>query len=206
MSKPILIHTDVPQATAASNSKRVHLPDLNEILSDYLAMALAPLTGAEFQSLIHDPKSLIFDKVNGDQPLTFNGMDVSKAKAMELVKLPEGTDELCNLIEAFRNNRKNWQVLLSYTDVVNGNVVLKQSVIDEDIECSKIYLTTDKEKALHLFLEAVKKAAIDNLGPKKFYHLGELISKCLVLDQVSGSAPTGYKIIPNQVKGFESFV
>ncbi len=206
MSKPILIHTDVPQATAASNSKRIHLPDLNEILSDYLSLALPPLTGTEFQSLIHDPKSLIFDKVNGDQPLTFNGMDITKAKAIELVKLPEGTDELCNLIEAFRNNRKNWQVLLTYTDVVNGSVVLKQSVIEQDIKDTEIYLTTDKEKALYLFLEAVKKAAIDNLGGKKFYLLGELITRSLVLDQVAGSAPTGYKIIPAQLKGFESVV
>jgi hypothetical protein len=124
---------------------------LNEILNDYNALNLGAITRPEFQNLIRNPKSVIFDKLNNGKPIEIGGIPVDKAKALELVTLPSGFNAFNSLVESFRNSRPGWNSLLGSVDIEENELIIKQSVIDADIEAGKTYATTDEEKRCLIF-------------------------------------------------------
>lgn len=197
----ILIHHDQQAAEKTSREREKHFSDLSEILSDYNALGLPELTGPEFQNLIRNPKLLVFDKLNEGQPLQFNGMQVSKAKALDLVSMPDGFDQLAELIESFKTHRPGWDALLNNTNLVKGELTVKECVLNADAEAAKVYISTDKEKGLYSFLETVIEAAKEYLGVSQFHDLGALITSTISRDAVDGKS-TGYKIIAAKVRGF----
>lgn len=199
---PILIFTDTTRFNDAIRQKSVHLADLNEILTDYAVLGLGALTGAEFQSLVRNPAETIFDKMTGGDPASINGLPICRTKAMELVIKPTGYDALSAIIESFKQHRPHWDSLLNNVDIVSGQVVLKASVITAETNLNKVYLTTDNEKKLYDFAQAVIAAAGTHLGGVK-YNLSELIERT-VYRNVNPVTTTGidYKIKPTSFRGF----
>ena len=114
-------------------------------------MNLGAITRPEFQNLIRNPKSVIFDKLNNGKPIEIGGIPVDKAKALELVTLPSGFNAFNSLVESFRNSRPGWNSLLGSVDIEENELIIKQSVIDADIEAGKTYATTDEEKRCLIF-------------------------------------------------------
>lgn len=197
--KKLLIHTDEKYSKEAIRQKSIHLDDLNDILLEYSKLSLPALTGQEFQTLIHDPKRLIFDKMNDGTQLTIAGMDIHKSKAIELVTFPPEVDNLAAMIASFRHNRPNWAQLLNFVDLADDQVVINQSVIDRDIEDGKTYLHTEEEQNLYHFLQAVIEAANKYFGDKP-HHLGDLINKKIGFKL--GPDKATYTILHKSLKGF----
>ncbi|CAN5127804.1 hypothetical protein BH09BAC2_BH09BAC2_20010 [soil metagenome] len=139
--------------------------------------------------------------MNEGQPLQFNGMQVSKEKAVDLVTMPAGFDELAAIIESYKTNRPGWDALLNNTDLVKGELCIKQSVLEADEEASKVYISTNKEKGLFTFLETVIEAAKEYLGENQSHDLGDLITRTIARDITDGKS-NGYKIKAAEVKGF----
>jgi hypothetical protein len=197
---PVLINTDANYSNNLTKGRKIHLEDLNEILNEYNSLNLEAITGVEFQNLIYDPKSVIFDKINNGSPIEIGGVPINKAKALELVAMPQGFGVLNSLIESFKNSRPNWAPLLVNIDIDETGVILKQSVIDADIEAGKTYVTTAEEKALFDFLTAVISAAGTYFGSRK-YDLGDLVSSGIFTNTEPGVAEK-YKINYKKIKGF----
>lgn len=197
---PFLMYTDTNHSNNHIRQAKIHLEDLNEILNDYKLLNLPEITGPEFQKLIHNPKSVVFDKMNSGASLELNGMPIDRAKAVDLVTMPDGFDSLNQIIESFKRNRSGWNHLLTNIDIDETGVILKQTVIDAHVNSSKIYATTVEEKALFDFLTAVVSAATTAFGTKR-YDLADLIGKRIILDNTPGSAPS-YKILYKEIKGF----
>lgn len=200
---PVLINTDSNYSNNLTRQRSVHLADLNEILSEYNSLSLEALTGIEFQNLIHNPKSVIFDKINDGTPILLGGVPISKTKALELVAMPQGFDAMNSLIESFKSNRPGWAPLLINTDIDETGVVLKQSVISADIAAGKTYATTDEEKALFDFLTAVVSAAKTHFGSNKKYDLGTLVTAKISINNTPG-AVSDYVIHHKEIGGFGS--
>jgi len=194
------MYSNTSYSNDLTRQKSVYLSDFNEILNVYGTLELAVLTAAEFRSLVTNPKSVIFDKIGDGQTPTINGIPISRDKAIELVTMPDGFDALNQLIEGFKNSHSRWNEFLNDIDIVDGVVVLKQSVIDANVEAGKTYATTPNEKALFDFLTAVKTAASTYFGETKA-DLGILVSKGIMLNTDPG-ASENYKIIAKSIKGF----
>ena len=199
---PILIFTDTSRLNEALRQHSVHLADLNEILTDYGVLGLSSLLGEEFQSLVRDPATTIYDKMTGGSPAEINGMPINRAKVMELLQKPAGYDALLEIIDSFKKHRPHWDSILHNVDVVSGKVVLNASVVTAETIASKVFLTTDNEKNLYDFAQAVIAAAGTHLGGVK-YNLSELIERT-VYRNVNPVTTTGidYKIKPTSFRGF----
>lgn len=197
--KKILIHTDHNRSKQLTTKRKVHLEDLNEILSEYNKLGLDELTGNEFQELISNPKSVVFDKINNGEAASIGGLPINKHKALELVTMPAGFHQLEALIESFKRSRSDYSTHLCHVDIVDNEVVIKQCVIDADIEAGKIYLQTEKEKTLFDFLEGVISLANEKFG-KRPYDLGNLISSKISFN--NGPGQPLYKIKYSTLKGF----
>lgn len=205
----LLMFTDIQKFNEEIARHSIHMDKLNAILMAYGVMNLSTLTGTEFIELVNHPGKVVFDKMTNGQPFEINGMQIDKTKAIELILKPAGYKEMIELIEGFKQI-PNWSYHLIEVDVVNGEVVLNQSVIDKETEASKVYAKTDKEKQLFQFVQGVVAAANAAFGEGSPYNLAQLVEKTIY----TLATPTGtfemplphysYEIRYRKIVGFES--
>lgn len=194
----VLMFTDKRKFDEMIASQSIHLGALNAVLAAYEEMKLPELTGAEFISLVQQPGTVVFDKMTNGGAVEIMGMQVDKQKAMELILKPSGYDEMMELITVYKK-AANWDFHLHKVDVVNGEVVLHQSVIDKETEDSKVYAKTEKEKQLFQFAQAVIGAANEAFGEGSGYNLGELVHNVIY----TLATPTGTFEMPLSKHTFE---
>ena len=196
--EPVLMFTDKRKFEEMIASHSIHLGALNAVLAAYEEMKLPELMGAEFISLVQQPGTVVFDKMTNGGAVEIMGMQVDKQKAMELILKPSGYEEMIELITVYKKTA-NWDSHLHKVDIVNGEVVLHQSVIDKETEDSKVYAKTDKEKQAFQFAHAVIDAANKAFGDGMPYDLSELIKRIVYTE----ATPSGTFLMPLHKYSFE---
>lgn len=196
--EPVLMFTDTIQFNERIAQHSIHLGSLNAILAAYEVMRLPELNGEEFISLVQQPGTVVFEKMTNGGAAEIMGMQVDKEKAMELILKPDGYDEMYSLIQVYKQ-ASNWSYHLHKVDLVNGEIVLHQSVIDSETKSSKVYAKTEKEKQLFQFVQGVIAAANEAFGEGCPYKLEELVQTTIK----TVARPTGTFLMPLEKYSYE---
>ncbi len=175
----------------------------NEVFEQYQTLNLPQLNNVEeFKKLMHTPADLVFDKMTNGAPLTLNGLPVNRHKALEIVSMPAGFDDLANRITELKKKHPHILNSLSYIDIADSEVVVSQAVKDAELEHHKYYATTDDEKALFGFAQDVIASAKARFGEDGKYSLEYLVGRCVYTDGLTDANPKGYRINVKKVQGF----
>ena len=176
----------------------------NEVFEQYKTLNLPELTAQDFKKLISNPADLVFDKMTNGAPLTLNGLPVNRHKALEIVSMPEGFDDLLHMITEAK--KKNPYILnsLSYVDIVDSEVVVSQAAKDGELKHHQYFATTEDEKALFAFAQDVITAAKARFGGDGKYNLATLVERSIYTSGMIGAEPKGYHINARNVQGFNA--
>ena len=172
--EPILMDTDNAKYNEQIRLHSIYLGEYNAILAAYTALGIGDLTRDEFKKLVIDPAGLVFDKLTAGQPVVIGSLTLNRSKALEIMEKPAGYEELHGLIQQCKQTKRNFEWYLSLIDVVDGEIVLHQSVIDKETEASKVYAVTDDEIKTYEFLQEVITLAHAKFG-NKHVSLGNLL-------------------------------
>lgn len=183
----ILLGYDKQQFSTNIERKGKYLKEYNQILGVYNALSLAAITGAEFKTLVLNPAFLVFDKITGGQDVEIAGLKVNKEKAMEILEKPAGYQNLLDVIDTYKKNRNDFTHYLNGVDIVGGEIVLSQSVLDSEVENSKIWAKSQGAKTAYAFAQAVIKLSEETFGPGPKPDLHRMIGDFLIWEGPFGT-------------------
>lgn len=152
--KKVLLTTDQRKLKENLDRLSTTLEDYNTILSAYNSMELPGLTKDDFISLVNDPSSFMLKKITGGVDLTLGGLKVHQSKAFDILEKPNGYDALVSIIDAGKKNT-DFQRNLFAIDLIENEIVLAQSVIDNETESAKVYATSDEGIRIAEFIRGV---------------------------------------------------
>jgi hypothetical protein len=177
--KPVLLFFDEQMFEERIAKIEPVLVPLNQILSAYNTMKFAPLTDSEFRHLIINPESVVFDKMNKEQPLTIGGFQVDKTKAMDILIKPDGYNEMINEIHLFKKSDQHWQHHLHKVDIIDGVVAISEDVVSKEKEASKIYAENEAQLKAFNFAKSIVDLAKNLWGDGYFKHMGMAVDKLI---------------------------
>lgn len=147
------------------------------VVDVYNEMELDPLTEQEFPRLFTDTEVLVFDKITGGT-LTLQGVQLDKAKALEIVVKPSGYSSLIAAIENLRTNareqgfgtfRFDIRSITGYFKLTSGTTVTFSTLLQSQYDdAGKCYVSSDRAKAMFGFAQDIVTAffarGIDQYG------------------------------------------
>lgn len=186
--------------------KSVHLSKFTAILAAYNALNIGEITANEFKSLVQNPASFIFDKMTNGQDIVIGGLKVNKAKAIEILEKPNGYEAMKDLITSYQNTVPSWNHYLSSIDIdaENEEVIIAQTVLDAELEASKVYAKTNNEQKVFQFVQDVIDLATAAFGGKN-PDLAELISSTITTrEEPHGSRNNQYLVNYKAISAFNN--
>lgn len=200
----ILMHTDNSKFNDEIKRLSIHLPELTEILGAYNSIGVGKINGPQFQSLVREPASFIFDKMTNGEDVVIGGLKINKAKALDILEKPAGYERMVALIQNYKA-KPNWEHHLDNVDLDGSEVTLKQCLIDCETEACKIYATTDKEKRVFEFAEGLIALAEAKFGDTK-PDLAQLVNS-IITTQANpfGSQNRQHTINAKNIKGWNYY-
>ena len=98
------------------------------------------ITKANIENLINDPKGFIFDMIVDKSSMNFNGVPISRKKAMELVEFPKEFEAVINKAESVKETLKGTsykiddsfidKIKISDLDLVSNVLKLRESYLE----------------------------------------------------------------------------
>ena len=165
------------------------IPIFKEVLNSYNSMGLPLLSDNEFKELFRQPQAVIFDKMTEGKPTDLGGFKIARNKAFELLDKPAGYELLITKIEA-ANSQLNYGWHLANTELKDGDVVLKATLLEKLKERHTIYATNEHHLKAHNFAKAVIDSAIEQFGD------GNVDISSLVAKFINPSGPNGFSNQP----------
>lgn len=191
----VLMATNTAKYNEQIKINSILLPQMNNVLAAYIAMGIGHVTGAEFKALLYAPEENVFDKMTNGEPVTIMGFAIDKAKAMDMMVKPVGYDVFIASVIDFKN-KKNWGHYLGLVDVsVDGlEVVLSQSVIDKELEASKIYAEGANQILMYNFAKDILELANETFGARAgHYDFTDMVNSIIYTHQDATGKVWGIK-------------
>lgn len=162
----ILMFKDTEKFNVEIKTYSKLIPAFQEILDTYLKMDLPGITGIEFQDLVNNTETFVFDKKTNSQELKFMGLPVDKKEASKLLVKDSNYYQLLEQTQSVKK-AINWSYFLGYTDVIDNEVVLKREFINKLEDRYNIYAETPEEIRLYEFAKTILEAANNCFGKDK---------------------------------------
>ncbi len=167
----VLIATNMAKYNENISRNSILLPVIGNVLVAYNAMDIGKLTGAEFKAMVLSPEETVFDKMTGGEPVSIMGFAVDKTKAIEMIVKPNGYSDFIVARNTLKS-KQSWEHYLNLTDVSDDGlqIVLSQSVLDTELEASKIYAEGANEILIYNFAKNILELAGETFGNKAGYY------------------------------------
>lgn len=133
-------------------------------IDNYKNITLLPeLVTADLVNLFFNPRTFFVEKLLEGEVFTIGKLSLNSEKVYDMMDRPDGLDELVSELEALNNyastDNRPWREIylgrIKYMDFIEGNIVPKQSYIDEQIELYSFYIETDNQHAALALLNEI---------------------------------------------------
>lgn len=109
---------------------------------------LPELETADIENLFMNPRSFFVLKLTKGEVLKVGDLTLSSEKVFDLLDRPVGLDDLVSSLEALKHDRYfsgTYAANLKYLDLVDSQLVVKQSRVDEITEMFSYYIESENQ-------------------------------------------------------------
>ncbi|MXS70266.1 hypothetical protein GSF70_03470 [Flavobacteriaceae bacterium W22] len=133
-------------------------------IDKYKNIPLLPeLVTADLVNLFFNPRTFFVEKLLEGEVFTIGKLSLNSEKVYDMMDRPAGLDKLVSELEALssnaNSNSKSWREIylgrIKYMDFLDGNIVPRQSYVDEQIELYSFYIETDNQHAALTLLNEI---------------------------------------------------
>lgn len=177
MENDLLIYFDQKNFDWTIRSLNDTITYAGEVIELYNRLKTPQLKKGEFTRLLFDTDNFLFEKLMGNQPAEFGGMQINKRTFYDqFLTKPEGYSELINAINIFIKRtsftaKRYWNnldvktyFLAFFSPLDNGNFELKERVIEDERKRNEVYVKSERAKyAYKLALDLQKLLNEENL-------------------------------------------
>ncbi len=149
------------------------------------------ISALNIESILEDPKDFIFDLIVDKSQLSFNGLPISKKKAIDLVEFPKEFDAI---ITEFTKAKQNLSVKSPY--VIDSDVSIDRLTI------SDIVLENGKFTVSESYLEEVNSEFVTYTRTENQVQAYKLVKQ--LLESMNGLMLLGVAS-PSQIREIENF-
>lgn len=165
---------------------------LQENLNPIFAIAENEVNVQDLDFLFRDSRTFFVNILIPDNP-TINGMAVSKAKMFDLLEIPENVKAIILQTESFV---KNWEHVGKYLwsiEVVNNEIKIRESILQDIEKRNCVYIETEKGQAIYNAVTTMSTAMQiikEQMGYSQFNI--ELMRKFFKINDDFVGSPKGY--------------
>lgn len=166
---------------------------LQENLNPLFAIAENEVNVQDLDFLFRDSRTFFVNILIPDNP-TINGMAVSKAKMFDLLEIPENVKAIILQTESFV---KNWEHVGKYLwsiEVVNNEIKIRESILQDIEKRNCVYIETEKGQAIYNAVTTMSTAMQtikEQMGYSQFNI--ELMRKFFKINDDFVGSPKGYR-------------
>lgn len=200
----IFIQFDEAEYNNRLSRYKLYVTKLQVVLDAYNAMKLPALNTGEFRALLRNFETTIFDKMNNGESFSLAGMELDKAKAMELLTKPEGYNTLETLIKDYQQV-VNWDHYINSIIIKDGIVKVCDSVCKTEKEATTLYAQTDDQIKALKFAKKIMELVKEYWEDGRFQNLGDTVNKLIHRreDRINGGYV--YDLDFKQIKNFGGY-
>ncbi|REC50810.1 hypothetical protein DRF62_18625 [Chryseobacterium piscium] len=132
-------------------------------IEKYKTIDLVPeLETADLVSLFMKPRNFFVEKLNDGEVFKIGKLTLSPEKVYDMMERPVGLDEFIISLEALNNYivNRDWVDIylgnLQHMELVNGQIIPKQSYINEQTELNSYYIETENQHAALVLMNEIK--------------------------------------------------